>query len=370
MVIMKNIFKNKKVIITGHTGFKGSWLSEWMLQLEAKVYGYALAPNTNPSIFEQLELSKRITKHEIGDIRNQKSIGSFIREIQPDFLFHLAAQPLVRYSYEQPAETFETNVLGTTYVLDSLKKINIFCTAIIITTDKCYENKEWYFGYRETDPLGGHDPYSASKACAEIVTLSYIKSFFNPKFPDNKIGVASARAGNVIGGGDWAIDRIVPDTFRALFKNQKIIIRNPFSVRPWQHVLEPLYGYLLLASKIHNAQKNDETNILNELCSPFNFGPNITSNQNVKGMVEEILKYISGEWTTNQDSYSSQHEAKILNLNTDKAYKLLKWSPKLNFKETIKNMVFEYTEISKNPESARDIISKQIQKYSNMILND
>ena len=286
----EGFYSGKKVLVTGHTGFKGSWLTEWLLMMGAKVTGFALAPNTEPALFDQLGLAERCD-HRIGDIRDRALVRKVIHEIRPDVIFHLAAQPLVRASYAQPIETYETNVMGTAHVLDALRNADWPCAAVMITTDKVYENKEWLHAYRESDPLGGYDPYSSSKACAELVIQSYRQSFFNPakiqemfeqkhtkstkedkcitaggggknpplcaSWPSVQnlplVAVASARAGNVIGGGDWAQDRIVPDCMRALAKGEIIQVRNPHATRPWQHVLEPLSGYLLLGMKLFEA---------------------------------------------------------------------------------------------------------------------
>ena len=242
-----DVFRGRSVWLSGHTGFKGGWLAEWLLNLGASVYGYALAPNTQPALFEQLGIAGRL-QHELNDVRDAAAVAQSIQKTQPDFVFHLAAQPLVRLSYDQPIETYATNVMGTLHVLDALRSLKKPCAAVFITSDKCYENQEWIYGYREGDPLGGYDPYSSSKAAAEIVIGAYRRSFFQ----NHPVRIASARAGNVIGGGDWAADRIVPDCIRALQNNQPIPVRNKVATRPWQHVLEPLSGYLWLAASLRS----------------------------------------------------------------------------------------------------------------------
>ena len=281
-------YKGKNVLITGNTGFKGSWLSMWLTNMGANVYGYALAPYPGESLFSELELHLAY-RTEYADIRDVDHLKKYIQEIKPDFIFHLAAQSLVRVSYDIPVETIEVNVMGTVYLLEAIRQLNVSATVVCITTDKCYENKEWPYGYRETDALGGYDPYSASKGAVEILINAYRNSYFNPAdYQTHGIKLASARAGNVIGGGDWAIDRIFPDCIRALMKNEQIFMRNPEATRPWQHVLEPLSGYLQLGAHMHLC---NDTNILKDLCSGFNFGPELKSNKTVLKLVNEIQKH-------------------------------------------------------------------------------
>jgi len=248
-----NIYNGKRVLVTGHTGFKGGWLSLWLKELRAEVIGYSLDPPTSPSFFEAVDLKNKLI-HITGDVRDEKHLLSVFKKYQPEFVFHLAAQPLVRLSYKDPKLTYETNIMGTVNVLESVRKTKSARVCIIVTTDKCYENKEWIYGYRETDPMGGYDPYSSSKGCAELVTAAYRSSFFNPKDygKSHRVAPSSARAGNVIGGGDWAEDRLIPDCIRTLSQNKIINIRNPQATRPWQYILEPLSGYLLLGSKMYN----------------------------------------------------------------------------------------------------------------------
>ena len=371
---LEKSFKDKLVFVTGHTGFKGSWLCEILILLGARVVGYSLAPGTNPSLFEQLNLENRVDNN-IFDIRDKDNLIKKIVESQPDYLFHLAAQPLVRTSYKQPIETYEINVMGTIHILEALrnlekdyKKINKTCASVFVTTDKCYENKEWESSYRESDQLGGYDPYSSSKAAAEIAISAYRSSYMNAnkKYIDGlnlpKIGISSARAGNVIGGGDWAQDRIIPDCIRYLLKNEKIIVRNPLNTRPWQHVLDPLFGYLLLASIQKNAlDKKDKRNII-KTCDSFNFGPPLNSNVSVENLIEELLKHWPGNWQEdiNQDNL---HEAGKLNLAWDKAYHILDWHPKWFLKDSVNKTVIWYKDVLKNNKSPYDCVLRDINSY-------
>jgi len=328
-------YQGKKVLVTGHTGFKGSWLCEWLLLLGAQVSGYSLPPPTNPSLFDQLGLQERVD-HRIGDVRDADALRSAIREIQPDVVFHLAAQSLVRQSYTEPAETYATNVLGTVHLLQALRDLDKPCAAVFITSDKCYENREWHYGYRENDTLGGYDPYSSSKACAELAIQSFRRSFFGKK-SSSPVVIASARAGNVIGGGDWATNRILPDCIRALSSNKAIALRSPTATRPWQHVLEPLSGYLLLAQEIYpSANERSEA-----LCGAFNFGPNIESNRNIRELVEEVLRHWPGHWEDHSDP-NAPHEAGLLHLNIDKASHYLRWRPVWSFEKAVERTVTWY----------------------------
>ncbi|MCL5276199.1 MAG: CDP-glucose 4,6-dehydratase [Deltaproteobacteria bacterium] len=334
MKISNAFYKNKKVLVTGHTGFKGSWLSIWLLHLGAEVIGYALDPNTPKDNFVLTNLYQEMTDIR-GDIRDIEKFNSNVDQYNPEIIFHLAAQPLVRLSYEIPRETLETNVMGTVNVLDAFRKSRSARILIIITSDKCYENKEWIWGYRENDLVGGYDPYSASKGAAELISAAYLRSFFNPgDFKKHGKVIATVRAGNVIGGGDWTQDRIIPDCIRALEEDKPIKVRNPQSVRPWQHVLEPLNGYLLLASKIYADPI--------KYSGAWNFGPNTDSVITVKEVVEKVIKYYrKGIWkdTSNQKEL---HEAKLLNLDISKAKLLLGWKPLLNIDEAIKMTVEWY----------------------------
>lgn len=331
----KKFWNNKKILITGHTGFKGSWLSFWMKKLGATVCGISLNPYEN-SLFNQLSLSKKIDFHNILDINEFKDLEKVIKVFNPDIVFHLAAQSFVRESYREPIKTWETNVLGSINLLESLKKIDKKCAVIIVTTDKVYKNNEWDYGYRENDELGGHDPYSASKAALEIALNSWRKSYCGSKIYQNPyLGIGSARAGNVIGGGDWAGERIIPDTIRALKSGNTVKIRNPNSTRPWQHVLEPISGYLNLAELIYSKKDSDL------YCDSFNFGPNIDSNKTVKGLLEEVFKYWEGGWYQDPN-FDDFHESKILHLQIDKAHNILGWEPKWNFCKTVEKTINWY----------------------------
>ena len=356
-------FAGKNVFVTGHTGFKGAWLCEWLLALGAKVTGFSLPPNTKPALFEQLDLAGRL-KHIAGDIRDLKLLSRALAAAKPDFVFHLAAQSLVRLSYEQPVETYATNVMGTVHLLDALRGLKNPCAVVLVTTDKCYENREWIYGYRENDPLGGHDPYSSSKAAAEIAIAAYRRSFF----AEHPVRIASGRAGNVIGGGDWAKDRIVPDCIRALQAGRPIPVRNKHATRPWQHVLEPLSGYLWLGALL--GQRDSSSAVVENLSSAFNFGPSLESNCNVENLVNEILRHWPGRWT-DQSNPNAVHEASLLNLATDKAHHLLGWKPVWDFATTVEKSVTWYRDVSLAPASKRSATAKlmtqrQIAEYSTL----
>jgi len=361
MSTLKNHYRGKKVLLTGHTGFKGSWMAEWLLGLGADVVGIALEPTEQPALFDQLRLKDRL-EHHIQDIRDAEKVSAIITNAQPDIVFHLAAQPLVRYSYDHPIETFDTNVMGTVHVLDALRKLGKPCEAVMVTTDKCYENKEVDRPYREDDPMGGHDPYSASKGACELVVSSYRRSFFNPATygQSHQIALASARAGNVIGGGDWALDRIVPDCMRTLAEERPVPVRNPHATRPWQHVLEPLGGYMVLAMHLADRSSADE---FKSRCSGFNFGPDPESNRSVRELVEEVLACWPGAWE-DQSNPDAVHEAGLLNLSIDKAEKLLGWMPVWNFETAIRETVRWYRGVLKQDMDALEITRNQIADYS------
>jgi len=316
--MFNSAYKNKRVLITGHTGFKGSWLALWLSQMGAKITGYSLQPSTDPSHFQLLNLD---INSVIGDLRDTDKLKEVFREQQPEIVLHLAAQAIVRFSYKDPVETFASNVMGTVNVLEAAREIGSVRAIVNVTSDKCYENREWPWGYREIDALGGYDPYSASKGCGEIVTGCWRNSFFNPKNygKTHQTLLASARAGNVIGGGDWAPDRLIPDIMRAVRQNEKVMIRNPQSTRPWQHVLEPLSGYLLLGQKLLEGQK--------DFAEAWNFGP--SEKENVS--VGEIVHLVKGVWPKidyeiNQTP-NQPHEAGLLRLDCSKARSKLKWMP-------------------------------------------
>jgi len=308
-------WNGKRVLLTGHTGFKGSWLAIWLQSLGAHVVGYAIAPPTEPSLFEVADVGKGMTS-VIGDIRDLAKLQSVFSKHCPELVIHMAAQPLVRYSYQNPVETYATNVMGTVHLLEAVRNTPGVKAVVNITTDKCYENKEWSWGYREDEPMGGHDTYSNSKGCSELVTSAYRRSFFQ----DKGIAVASARAGNVIGGGDWAADRLIPDILRAFEKNQPVIIRNPYATRPWQHVLEPLYGYLTLAERLYTEGQ--------ECAEGWNFGPLDDDARPVQWIVEHMVNNWGGGASWQQDCAVHPHEAKYLKLDISKAKARLGWQPR------------------------------------------
>lgn len=327
-----SFWQGKRVLLTGHTGFKGAWLSLWLTQAGACVTGLSLSPDTNPSLFDQLGLSSDLD-HRLGDIRDAETVATIVRVVKPDVVLHLAAQALVLRGYRQPLETWATNVMGTAHVLDSLRTLDQACAVVLVTTDKVYQNNEWEFGYRETDHLGGHDPYSASKAASELVVESWRKSFLSGASP---VRIASARAGNVIGGGDWSEYRIVPDIVRALEDGREIEVRNPSAVRPWQHVLEPLRGYLLLAERLHCSGEPVYQDA-------FNFGPNPDAERTVLQLVEEAVKSWPGRWRDASDP-SAPHEAGRLALNIDRARMRLGWVPRWDFSRSVRETMSWYRE--------------------------
>jgi CDP-glucose 4,6-dehydratase len=315
VVVNQAFWKGKRVLLTGHTGFKGSWLSLWLQSMRAQVVGYALAPMTNPSLFEVANVGQGMNS-VIGDIRDLAKLRAVIAEHSPEIVIHMAAQPLVRYSYQNPVETYATNVMGTVHVLEAVRKTPGVKAVVNITTDKCYENKEWLWGYREDEPMGGHDPYSNSKGCSELVTSAYRRSFFQ----ENGIALASARAGNVIGGGDWAADRLIPDILRAFEQNQAVIIRNPYATRPWQHVLEPLSGYLTLAELLYTD---------GQACAEgWNFGPHDDDARPVQWIVEQMVSSWGNGASWQLDGGEHPHEANYLKLDISKAKARLGWQPR------------------------------------------
>lgn len=331
--IFNDVFRGKKILITGHTGFKGAWLSLWLNKLGADVVGYALKPPTKPSLFEICNIKDRIDSI-MGDVRDISKLKTVFRKYKPGIVFHMAAQSLVKYSYAKPLETFETNIMGTANVLEVCRHAPSVRVIVNVTSDKCYENRELARGYKENDPMGGYDPYSSSKGCAELISAAYTKAFFNVKDNSHKIYLASVRAGNVIGGGDWAKDRLIPDCIKALVKNKKIMIRCPDFVRPWQHVLEPLYGYLLLAKHLYRDGPI--------FTGPWNFG----SNKEDAKSVEWIVKQIIGMWSKNAswaiDKENSFHEAHCLRLDCSKAVSKLCWDPKWDLALALRKTVDWY----------------------------
>ncbi|WP_157868217.1 CDP-glucose 4,6-dehydratase [Halobacteriovorax marinus] len=335
------VYKGKKVFVTGHTGFKGSWMCFWLTQMGAEVYGYSLEAPTVPNHIEKLQLNIQET---IGDIRDKDSLESALSGFQPDIVFHMAAQPLVKLSYKEPIETFETNVIGSMRVYEACRKTPSVESIVTITTDKVYENNEWDWGYRENDKLGGKDPYSASKAAMEIMTNSYRESYFNiNKYgSDHNVLMATVRAGNVIGGGDWALDRLIPDIVKASVDGNPVSIRSPYSTRPWQHVLEPLSGYLMIGQKLIEKDKS--------FADAYNFGPSVTEDVNVEEVVTILRKY----WETIDYRIERPkevlHEAGLLKLDCTKAYRNLRWIPVWNVEDALKNTILWYKEYYENNE--------------------
>lgn len=350
--LFNDIYHDKKVLVTGNTGFKGSWLSVWLLMLGAEVYGLSNGIPTRPSHFAAARLMEKLTYFE-KDVRSLQDVKRIIEKVMPDFVFHLAAQPLVRESYSNPALTIETNVIGTMNVLEALRLVNHPCRAVMITSDKCYDNVEWIWGYRETDALGGKDPYSASKGTAELVIKTYANSFFNRE--DSRVKVASVRAGNVIGGGDWAQDRIVPDCMRAWSQEKSVKVRNLKATRPWQHVLEPLSGYLRVGQKLfENSKLNGE---------PFNFGPDADQNYTVGELIAEMQKIWKGKVEEIQNSKDEKKESALLKLCCDKALHLLGWRANLNFKETVQFTIDWYRKYYEQKEDVFNMTCNQIEEY-------
>jgi CDP-glucose 4,6-dehydratase len=325
-------WKGKRVFLTGNTGFKGAWLSIWLRELGAEVYGYALAPPTDPSLFALADLGKK-TNATIGDIRDRSALSKAMGEAKPGLIIHMAAQPLVRLSYEEPIQTYETNVMGTANLLEAARSCPGIRSIVMITTDKCYDNKEWPWGYRENESLGGYDPYSSSKACSEIITAAYRNSFFNPKDYGKKhqVAVATARAGNVIGGGDWAQDRLVPDIVRSIAEGKKVLIRSPSAIRPWQHVLEPLSGYLLLAQRLYEKGC--------EFAEAWNFGPYDSDARPVQWIVERLCSSWPGAKGYEIDKNPQPHEATYLKLDCSKAISRLDWRPTWTLQKTLEKIV-------------------------------
>ena len=332
-MINKEFWKYKRVFLTGHTGFKGSWLSILLNMLGADVTGYALDPPTDPSLFEEAKIGK-IVNHNIGDIRDLENLKKVMVDANPDIVIHMAAQPLVRESYLDPVGTYHTNVMGTVHLLEAIRSCHNVRSVVNITTDKCYENKEWIWGYRENEPMGGYDPYSNSKGCSELVTSSYRNSFFNPEkySKEHQVSIASARAGNVIGGGDWAKDRLIPDIIRSLRKKEPVLIRSPYAIRPWQHVMEPLSGYLTLGEALYGGNGID-------FVGGWNFGPKDEDAKTVEWIVEKMCELWGNGAEYSIDKQPYPHEAGYLKLDISKARSLLNWEPQLNLSESLESIV-------------------------------
>jgi CDP-glucose 4,6-dehydratase len=315
LAMTDGFWRGKRVFVTGHTGFKGGWLSMWLNRLGAQVHGYALAAPTQPSLFEVARVNETLASHTVGDIRDADALAHALQQTAPDIVFHLAAQPLVRESYRDPVATFSTNAMGTVHLLEAVRRCDSVRAVVSVTTDKCYENKEWAWGYRENEPLGGHDPYSSSKACAELITHAYRQSFLSAR----RVAVASARAGNVIGGGDWATDRLVPDLLRSADAGIPLDVRHPAATRPWQHVLEPLGGYLLLAQSL--AEQG------NRFASAWNFGPADEGVRSVRSILDFLCEHLPGA-TWRHTTSTQVHEAGLLKLDSSKANAELGWTPR------------------------------------------
>ena len=346
-----SFWKGKKVFLTGHTGFKGSWLSLWLQDMGVLVKGYSLEVNTNPALFTHANVAAEM-QSEIGDIRNLEQLTESMVSFSPDILIHMAAQPLVRLSYQEPVDTYTTNVIGTVNVLEAARKCPNLKAIVSVTTDKCYENKEWDWGYRESEPMGGYDPYSSSKGCAELVTSAYRRSFFSS---EGTASLASARAGNVIGGGDWAEDRLIPDILRAFEKSKPVVIRNPLSTRPWQHVLEPLSGYLVLAQELFLNGDN--------FAEGWNFGPKDEDCKPVSWILDKMVTYWGNNASWNLDKNNNPHEAGFLKLDCSKALNRLKWNPKWNLQLTLKSIV-DWHHIYNNGGDIKNQCLKEINIYS------
>lgn len=339
----------KKVLVTGHTGFKGSWLCETLLARGAQVAGFALAPDTKPALFDQLGLARRMD-HALGDIRDADLVVARLREVRPEVVLHLAAQPLVRRSYREPLATWATNVMGTAHVLDAVRLLGSPCAVVVVTTDKVYENREWEHPYRENDPLGGHDPYSASKAGTELVAASWRKAFFAA----SEVRLATARAGNVIGGGDWSEDRILPDLARAFGAGQPLLVRNRHAVRPWQHVLDPLEGYLELAERLAGQEAK-------RVEDGFNFGPEPADQRSVGALIEEARRHWAGTWTDATDP-AAPHEAGQLALSIERARSVLGWHPRWDFARAVAETVSWYRDVAAGADPAQ-LVRAQIEKF-------
>lgn len=355
--LLQRTYRGANVLVTGHTGFKGAWLTTWLGELGAEVTGLALAPETKPSMFELLEVAKHC-RHEVGDIRDLARTEAVVKSAAPDFVFHLAAQALVRRSYASPVDTIATNVMGTTHVLEAIRRAGRPAHVVVVSSDKCYENREWPYAYREEDAMGGHDPYSMSKGATELVVGSYRRSFFDPaKISAHGVALASGRAGNVIGGGDWCEDRLVPDIMNALAAGRTIPVRNPGSVRPWQHVLEPLAGYLVLGARLAQSK--------GRYCEPYNFGPALDSCRTVREMVQAFIDaWGEGRWEDKSDP-NAPHEAVLLRLSVDKAFAALGVAPRWDTKATVHATVEWYRAHAKGASGAelRTLTLAQIDRY-------
>jgi CDP-glucose 4,6-dehydratase len=355
--INPSFWSGKRVFMTGHTGFKGGWLSLWLTSMGAKVTGYALAPNTKPNFFEVVGVEASLERSHIGDIRDLDKLQKAMLWAKPEIVIHMAAQPLVRYSYVKPVETYATNVMGTVHILESMRVLDCVRAAVVVTTDKCYENEERDVGYREDEPMGGYDPYSSSKGCAELVTSAYRQSYFPPeKFNLHQVAIASARAGNVIGGGDWSEDRLIPDAIKAFDAGNALIIRNPLATRPWQHVLEPLSGYLVLAQALY--QEGAKFN------GGWNFGPRDEDARSVKEVINLLIEKWQCAVSWEQDQSEQPHEAHSLRLDCSKARAQLNWVPKWNLEQAIDKITQWHSAYSQKSDM-HDFSLQQIADHKN-----
>jgi len=355
-MVNQEFWENKRVYLTGHTGFKGSWLSLWLSSMGAEVKGYALKPETIPNLFEVANVSEKI-QSEIGDIRDLVQLRTSMQDFNPDILIHMAAQPLVRLSYKEPVDTYDTNVMGTVKVLEAARSCSNLKAIVSVTTDKCYENKEWIWGYREDEAMGGHDPYSSSKGCAELVTSAYRRSFMQEK----GIGLASARSGNVIGGGDWSDDRLIPDILNAFENKQAVIIRNPKSTRPWQHVLEPLSGYLVLAQHLYNDPQ--------DYAEGWNFGPKDEDAKPVDWILDKMVDKWQGNASWQLDNDSHPHEAGFLKLDISKAKSKLNWQPTWQLEKTLERTI-QWHQMWLNKVDMQHICLNEINDYMRDMNNE
>ena len=352
--MINNFWEGKRVLITGHTGFKGSWLSLWLQNAGAHVTGYSLLPPTQPSMFDIAKVAQGMNSN-IGDVRDQPHLEKILTENQPEIIIHMAAQALVRLSYHNPVETYSTNVMGTIHLLEAVRKTPSVRAVVNVTSDKCYENREWPWGYRENEAMGGFDPYSNSKGCAELVTSAYRSSFFNVSVGSKMVALASARAGNVIGGGDWAADRLIPDIIQAITDNRPVKIRNPHAIRPWQHVLEPLSGYMCLAQKLYE-QGTD-------YAEAWNFGPNENDTKPVQWIVEQLIQIWGGDARWDIDKNEYPHEAHYLKLDCSKSKMRLDWEPRWSLTETLAGIV-DWQKAYQSGLNMREFSLGQIAHYS------
>ena len=354
---LASFWKDKRVFLTGHTGFKGAWLSLWLNSLGAEVTGYALEPPTTPSFFDICRIDEIVTSIR-ADVRDRELLKDAMSKADPEIIIHMAAQPIVRDSYKDPVATYDINVMGSVHLLDAIRHCRGVKAVINITTDKCYENREWIWGYRENEPMGGYDPYSNSKACSELVTSAFRSSFFNPeKYSEHGVALASARAGNVIGGGDWGVDRLIPDCIRAVLKGNSILIRNPQAVRPWQHVLEPLAGYLLLAQSLYEEGT--------QYAEGWNFGPDEKDAKPVDWLVSHFCSAWGDDASYKLDTGEHPHEAHYLRLDCSKANSKLGWHPRLNLERAM-DLIVDWTRAYQDGQDMRAFSLSQIKEYENL----